>query len=318
MYLLKKANGNRQLWHQMIYKMALIEIKDIGIRLPKQLFDDLNIFIDDMINSECDIVIVLDGKEGTGKSRNGRIIGKYISYVANIEFNSNNIHFDTKSYIKRSESSKKFTVNILDESRQALNNMRKMSSSNVFFTNWLSENRDKQQAHIIILPAIHDLDTYISLWRMSLLIRSLKYHRKDSKSHSGYKLVRGYCKVYENNKELQKVLFNRKKYGYYSYPQPKYMFKMPDQEPLTDIELQAYKDKKAKQRAEKYSDPDNHKETKQTLGFKTATYEVISKGLYTQKDWAKINNMDSSNISRIMTEYNKKLENQNKENENEG
>jgi len=282
--------------------MAIISIGEIKLKLPQQLFNDLNIFIDDMLNSECDIVIVLDGKEGTGKSRNARIIGKYISYITKRPFNENNIHFDTISYIKTSEKSQKYTVNILDESRQALNNMRKMSGSNVFFTNWLSENRDKQQVHIIVLPAIHDLDTYISLWRMSLLIRSLKGHRKSKKSNSGWKLVRGYGYVYENNKDLQKVLFNRKKHGYYSYPRPKYIFNMPDQEPFTNDELERYKNKKAEKRAEKYSDPDNPRSSKVELAFKTSTLDVISKNLYTQREWAKINNVSDATISNIMKE----------------
>jgi len=230
------------------------------------LKQDLDILIDDMMYSEMDVVIVLDGKEGTGKSRNARLIAKYISHVTGVEFNHNNIHFSTFEYIKYSESKPKYNINVLDESREALNKKRGMSKSNVFFTNWLSENRDKQQVHIIVLPAIHDLDNYISVWRMSLLINCLKKHIISETSKSKYVLDRGYFKVFENGKDLQIVLQNKQRYGYYSYPRNcKYFGRFKDVEPFDENELRNYKDKKAKQRKEKYADENKLSKEKQVL-----------------------------------------------------
>jgi len=232
-----------------------VYIKGLKLKIPKTLKEELDILIDDMINSEMDMLLIIDGREGTGKSRLSRIIGAYISHITGLPFNHNNIHFNTYDYIKVCENSPKFNINILDESREALNKKRGMSKSNVFFTNWLSENRDKQQVHILILPAIHDLDSYVSIWRMVLLINTLKGHVKDDTTKSGYKLERGRFKIYSNNKQLQQVLFNKAKYGYYAYPKNyKHYCNIENQEPFSPEELKAYIEKKAKQRKDKYSE----------------------------------------------------------------
>ena len=230
-----------------------IYIKEINVYLPDKLKEDLDIFLDDVIHSEMDLVIVIDGKEGSGKSYDARLLGKYISYVLNVPFGVENIHFNSDSYIKFSESKPKYTVNIFDESREALNKKRGMSKSNVAFTNYLSENRDKQQVHIILLPAIHDLDSYVAIWRMRLLIHKLMGHVKDTSMRSGYRLLRGYFKVFENTRDLQRVLYNKARYGYYAYPKEfKYRRKIKHTQVLTDEELKKYKQKKAVERRKKY------------------------------------------------------------------
>jgi len=223
--------------------------------IPWPLKKELDVFIDDMLNSEMDLVIVIDGPEGVGKSRNGRVLGAYISLLTGQKFGPDNIHFNVEDYINFSENGKKFHVNVLDESRMALNKRRAMGKSVVKFTNWLSENRDKQQVHIIILPAIHDLDTYITMWRMAMLINTIKYHGKSKTSMSGYELIRGYFKIYENNKDLQRVIFNKARYGHYSYPwDAKIMSKFYNSEVFTTKELKQYMDKKQIKRVEKYKE----------------------------------------------------------------
>ena len=118
------------------------------LKIPKRLKQDLDISWSDMFFDEMDSVIVIDGKEGTGKSQGGRLIGAYLAYKTNMELkedkiqlNEKNVHFGLEEYIKSSENGVPFQINILDESRQVLNKKRSMSSINVKFTNWLSENR---------------------------------------------------------------------------------------------------------------------------------------------------------------------------------
>lgn len=222
--------------------------------LPDKLKQDLDILIDDMMHSEMDVVIVLDGKEGTGKSFSSRIIARYCAYRTKTRFNADNIHLTTEDYINASEGSGRFHINILDESREAVGKRRSMAHSNVRYTNWLSENRDKQQIHIIILPAVHDLDSYISIWRMSLLIHHLKFHIP-AKSIGGYQLVRGYFRAYENSQDLQRVIHNKARFGNYAYPKSyKYQRKISTSEVFTESELKKYNDKKAAKRKEKYKE----------------------------------------------------------------
>lgn len=240
-----------------------IYIEEIDACLPDKLKLDIDILLDDVMEGEMDLLIILDGKEGSGKSFDARLISKYISTITKTPFGVDNIHFSTEKYMTFSESMPKFTINVLDESREALNKRRGMSKSNVMFTNWLSENRDKQQIHIIVLPAIHDLDSYISIWRMKLLIHKLLGRGKSETSRSGSKLVRGYFKVFDNNKDLQQVMFNKAKYGSYAYPRDcNYVRKIKYKQVFTDEELKAYKLKKAAERRAKYQSAKKKKDEK--------------------------------------------------------
>ena len=230
-----------------------IKIVEIKAYLPDKLKNDIDILLYDVIDSDMDLVIIIDGKEGSGKSYDARLIGKYVSTVTKTPFTPKNIHFTTDDYIKFSENAPELAINVLDESREALNKKRGMSKSNVKFTNWLSENRDKRQIHILVLPAIHDLDNYVAVWRMKLLIHKLVGHIPNAKSRSKYSLMRGYFKVYENNKDLQRVIFNKAKYGYYAYPKEfKYRRKIHYNEVFNKQELTDYKTKKATKRKAKY------------------------------------------------------------------
>ena len=275
--------------------------------LPLKLKEDIDIFIDDMMYEEMDIVFCIDGKEGTGKSRDSRIIGKYISSITGVPFGPKNIHLTTEDYIKSAEEAVtnkiKFQINVLDESRQALNKKRGMSKSNVGFSNYMSECRDSQQAHILLLPAIHDLENYITMWRMSLLIHKIKAHKKNKKRRSGYSLMRGYFKVYENSKHLQQVIFNKAKYGYYAYPNIyKYRRKMLNTEPFTEKELKEYKNKKAEKRKEKYTEQEN-KKPKTEINAMDSTNKLISKMKDEGKTWGQIGDILGCGASAAQMKY---------------
>jgi hypothetical protein len=281
-----------------------IYISEINAYLPDKLKHDLDICIDDVKFGEMDLVVVIDGKEGSGKSFDGRLVAKYCSFILGTTFSVDNIHFNTNDYVKFSESKPKFTVNVLDESREALNKKRGMSKSNVAFSNYLSENRDKQQVHIIILPAIHDLETYITFWRMKLLIHKLLGHTKDNNMMSGYKLVRGYFKVYENNKNLQQVLYNRAKFGYYTYPKDyKYMRKIKFKEIFSEEELKKYKDKKAKERRKKYDESVNKKQSGFELKYKKVIFDLSKKKKMTQEEIAQVTKISRTQIGNAIRDY---------------
>lgn len=266
------------------------------VQLPKKLKEDLDVFYDDMVYSSMDIVIGIDGKEGTGKSFTARVIGAYLSAKSGRKFNADNIHLLTEDYINFSENGVKYQVNILDESREALGKLRTMGKGNVKFTNWLSENRDKHQVHILLLPAIHDLSNYISTWRMSFLIHHVKKHIRNPERPSGWELVHGHYRIYENNKELQKYIFNRSKYGYNAYPkQYKYEGRIISPEPFSAFELKKYERKKAEKRKAKYAESgDKPKEKRYLLNI---IKSLIKKG-YGTSDIAKMVNVTVPTINK--------------------
>jgi deoxyadenosine/deoxycytidine kinase len=253
---------------------------------------DLDMYFNDMYRDKMDVVIVIDGKEGTGKSRMARIVGSYLAMKAKMPFSVPNIHFSAKEYIKFSEAGAKFQINVLDESRQALNKRRSMSKDVVGFTNYISENRDKYQVHIILLPAIHDLDSYVSIWRMHMLIRMLRIH-KYMATEQTYRLDRGHFRIYSNNTELQKCMHNKNKYGYYAYPSPKYNGKMGDYEPFTDIEIAEYEKKKAEERSKKYVESDEESESDRNIRLKQFIHGFY---VYVKDKY----NIDNKDVARSM------------------
>jgi len=298
---------NKEIIYEEYKKQIKIKWDGSEYVMPGVIKKELDILFDDLIDNEMDILIVIDGKEGTGKSWTARLIGEYFANLQKKHISSNNIHFTTQDYIKCSENGKIGQINIMDESREALNKKRGMSSSNVLFTNWLSENRDKRQIHIIILPAVHDLDSYVSLWRMSLLIHMRKKHIQVGKSRSGYGLDRGWCRVYANNKHLQEVLHNKQKWGHYKYPEPQFCVaqnKFIYSDILSSEEKEKYREKKAEKRKAKYTEDIGEKQNADRGNFERLVKHLSEKG-YTQQKIADLVSIDRTNVSRILKKYKK-------------
>jgi len=215
------------------------------LNIHQKLVGELLILFNNMMYHNMDIVLCLSGPEGSGKSFAGRIIGAFFRWLINCELSVDDIHFDLMPYLNKSVKGKKCDINILDEAKDILDKKRSMSKSNKIFTDYMSKCRFKNQIHIIILPAIHDLDSRISLWRMNLLIHNLKLHYPDKTQLGGYKLQRGYFKAYGLDEELQKSINNHSKSGKYRLPE-KYSFhgRFFDNEPFTDEQLKLYEEKK--------------------------------------------------------------------------
>lgn len=239
--------------------------------MDKKLKKELDWGIQCCQKEDDDFVIIVDGKEGAGKSKFVRQIGYYCGKVTGYGFGIDNIHFTADDYKNTAEDNrkKKAWVNILDESRSSLNKKRSLSRGNVRFTNWFSECRDMNHIHILVLPAMHDLDSYIGLWRLNLVLHVLKYRKSDEAQDSGYKMVRGTYLTY-SPEEMQGYIHKQFRYGKYAYPsreRTQYQT-FTDYEVLEDLE--AYKQKKAEKRAAK--EQDEEKESKYLEKIRIATY----------------------------------------------
>lgn len=157
---------------------------------------ELDILIDDVINTEMDLFITLDGEEGSGKSYAGRGLAKYIAtrlYEKGIEkeFTPENIHFRQPEYIEASKFGEKFDILLLDEGRGALGRGR--SKANLEAIDWVSRCRFMRQFHIICVPAYHDLNPYISEWRSKAVVHFKKSYKQNKEGdyilqHGEYKM----------------------------------------------------------------------------------------------------------------------------------
>lgn len=222
--------------------------------LPEKIKVNLDIVLNDVKYSEMDLVIVIDGKEGLGKSFASRGLAKYCATKLNSKFSVNDIYFDTDEYINGSleagsaEDTGVHKINVLDEGRNALNRLRSNSRKSVKFTNYLSECRALGQVHIILAPAYHDLDAYLINWRMSFVIHFKKNYIKDESTDLGVKIKRGQFLLFTDKKFLSYYYFKK-----YDYPKK---WEANDwwsvHEVFSGEELQAYKAKKNQATIDKY------------------------------------------------------------------
>lgn len=238
----------------MIFKVMIRVNDSKEFYLDNKLSEELKIYVNDMIDSNEDLVLLIDGPEGAGKSLLSRQIAYYLKTLFDSRqheafFGVENVHFDINEYIKSSLEGKKYQINILDESRKVLNRRRAMAKDPVRFTNYLSECRAKNQVHLILLPSYCDVDKYIVMWRTKGLL-----HCQKSRDHETKKLIKGVGRIIPINNQLL-FFWDR---GFYEYPKfnPKksggYMFRWNNVEVLHDIKV--YNDKKDKYMVLKYDE----------------------------------------------------------------
>lgn len=222
-----------------------------GVYLHKKLAKSINYTLDGIEYNEQDGVIFIDGGEGTGKSFAARQLGYYISKELGTPFGVDNVHNDAQDYINFSLDAPLGSVVILDEGRKVLNSKRSMGKEAVKFTNYLSECReDIHQFHIICAPSFQDIDSYVTKWRMKMLIHMFKtYEKATDKYRNGEKPVLGNYLVFDNNKAL-KNHYDQRNYTYPSQWWAKGKFN--GTEVFTEEQIQKYKRQKKGKMREKY------------------------------------------------------------------
>lgn len=169
---------------------------------PKWIIDpkfkrEIDILIDDVINSEMDLFVVMGGEEGTGKSFAARGLGRYIQErlrLAGIKksFTPDNIHFRQKEYVEASKKGELFDIIVLDEGRGSLGRGKDKKTKEA--VDWVSRCRFMRQFHIVCVPAYHDLAPYIGEWRMRALVQFKKSYYKLLSGE--YRLKHGEYRLY--------------------------------------------------------------------------------------------------------------------------
>lgn len=225
--------------------------------LDRKLKYDLDILIDDLKQND-DALIIIVAPEGSGKTVLESQIGYYCSMRTKKPWGVDNVHFDGQNYIDKSLNSGSLIVNALDESRRALNKMRGMSKGNVEFMNFLSECRSQNQIHIIVLPAYSDLEQYVAIHRVKMVIQVVKERDKETK-----RLIRGNFRII--NTKSKSMLKEAWKNGYKEFP--KHMITHYGKfDNVLCLNEKEYDNKKENAKKERYmSDEEKKKDTKTEL-----------------------------------------------------
>ena len=249
--------------------MAMIKYDSGEFYLDNRLKKELDIYLS-ACKQDDDFLIIVDGAEGAGKSVLMQQIGYYCAQTLGTKFTTDNIHFTLKEYIDSSITGEFYRVNVLDESRKILNKKASMGKESRKFTNYLSECRKRRQVHIMGLPAYHELDKNVVLWRSKMVIHVLKYFVEDASDVSGYKLRRGDFKVYMTDEYLKKCYL-------YPYAYPKKWHVKGSFRPANVIDKEAYESKKDDNLFKKYhSSVEEEQLTKREQMWKTRWLTFVS------------------------------------------
>jgi len=216
------------------------------IRLPKELSAELDMLLYQVKEEHNDLVIVVDGKEGLGKSRTGILMAAYCAQKLNSSFSIDNIHYSTEEYMRSCSKLGRYSVHILDEAGVILHRASSNTKGARRFTKFLQVCREGyNQVHILILPAYHILDGYVVNWRCKFVLHMYGESVEDDSVPTGKRLKRGAFKVYPSTNSLTEMwnLYQDRKV--FIYPKQWYMHtRIPNCKVLSDAETAALYAKK--------------------------------------------------------------------------
>jgi len=187
--------------------MATAEIFDEnGNKILNYYMEDrLKKSIDNKIKAQLkkkdkDCVIVIDGKEGSGKSTFAFQIGRYVDPTLDVK----RVCFSPEEFREAVLKAKRGECIIYDEAFTGFSSRSSLSPVNKVLVSLAMQMRQKNLFIIIVLPTIFLLDKYMAIFRTKILL-----HVYESKG------IRGYFKLYNARKKKYLILMGAKTMSYH-------------------------------------------------------------------------------------------------------
>lgn len=157
----------------------------------------------EVIKKDWDMVFIVDGYEGVGKS----VLAQQCAKFCDESFNIDRISFTPKEFIASINKADRFQAVVYDEAFSGMSSRSALSEINRSLMATLAEIRQKNLWVFIVLPCFFELDKYAAVWRSRGLIHV--YTRDNFK--------RGSFSFYNQNKKKSLYILGKK---YYSYTKP--------------------------------------------------------------------------------------------------
>lgn len=121
----------------------------------------------DVLKKDKDKVILIDGREGAGKS----VLGMQLAKALDPNFNLNKIAWNANQFIRliKSPDREKGDCILMDEAFSSTSSRGALSNVNRAMMGVATEMSQKNLFVIICLPSFFDLDKYFALWRCDTL-----------------------------------------------------------------------------------------------------------------------------------------------------
>lgn len=170
-----------------------------------------------VIEKDWDMVICVDGYEGSGKS----VLTFQMAYYCDPTFTVDNIVFTPDQFQKAIFDAKPYTAVVFDEGFSGLSSRAAMTQVNRTLIKMMAEIRQKNLFVFVVMPSFFDLDKYICLHRSRCLIHV----------YTGDNFERGFFAFY--NMDKKKLLFiEGKKYYSYKKPRPNFIGRFSNYYPI--------------------------------------------------------------------------------------
>jgi len=159
-----------------------------------------------MLKKKWDVVGIIDGREGSGKTTKGFQLCKLVDPTFDID----RVVFSEKQFDETIINSKPGQAMCLDEGMNVFFSRTTMSSTNIAGVRILAECRKRNLFLLIILPSFFELDRYVSLHRSSFLL-----HVYAMPTRKEGVMERGYWRWYDRRTKKVLYLEGRKKMVYH-------------------------------------------------------------------------------------------------------
>lgn len=156
----------------------------------------------EVLKKDRDKYILIDGREGAGKS----LLAMQWSKVLDPNFTIDKVAFNADQFIKlvKSPNRKKGDCILLDEAFSSASARSSLSHINKAMITVATEMRQLNLFVIIVLPSFFDLDKYFAIWRCDTLLH-VYYNKKGN---------RGQYIIFPFRKKLKLYIKGKKTYNY--------------------------------------------------------------------------------------------------------
>lgn len=154
----------------------------------------------EVIKADWDMLFVIDGTEGGGKSVLAQHVAKYLDPSLSID----RIVFTPKEFRDAVLKAEKYQVIIYDEAYGGLSARQAMSIVNKALISLLAQIRQKNLFIVMVLPCFFELDKYAAIWRSRALLHV----------YCGDNFERGYFSFFNAQKKKELYMKGKKFYEY--------------------------------------------------------------------------------------------------------
>ena len=180
----------------------------------------------EVVKKDWDMVFVVDGAEGSGKS----VIAQQCAYYCDPTLTIERICFTPKEFKDAILKAEKYQSVVYDEAYTGLSSRAAMSLINRTLVRMLAEIRQKNLFVFVVMPTFFDLDKYVALWRSRALIH---VYTKEN-------FERGYFCFFNIDRKKALYLIGKKFYSY-SATKANFIGRFPNKYVIDEVAYRAKK-----------------------------------------------------------------------------